>query len=180
MFAVDERVRSKRLAVRIRERHGVKAESLERFRKSFIIHQSTHGDAGRCRNPKPSSGCNSLHHASPQTLEAPVELVLGHAVTVDRNEQALEAGGRECLYMVGEEPAVGDQPAFDTALGCRLDQRHNLWMNERLTALECHVANAAPAHDRYSPREPGEINVAAWTREVLVACETAEIARGIA
>jgi hypothetical protein len=53
-------------------------------------------------------------------------------------------------------------------------------MNERLTSLECHVANPAAAQDRQSSREPGEIDVAACTHEILVAGETTEVARGIA
>jgi len=158
----------------------VKTELLESFRKGFVVHQSIHSDARRCRNPERPGPCDALRNTSMQPAESTVELVLGHAVTIDRNEQALEATGRECLDMLGQEPAVGDQPALDTGLRCGLYQRNNIRMNERLAPLECHVANPAPAQDRQSPREPGEIDVAAWTREVLVAGKPTEVARGIA
>jgi hypothetical protein len=100
-------------------------------------------------------------------------------VTIDRDQQAPESGGSECLDVLGQEPAVGDQPALDTGLRCRPCQRHNMWMNERLAPLEGHIADTATAQDRQSPRELGEIDVAARTGEVLVAGETTEIARGI-
>src|SRR5215469_11004349 len=158
----------------------MKAESLERFGKSLVVHQATHGDARRCRNSARPRPFDTLGNASLQPIEATVELVLGHAVTIDRNQQPLEAGRRERLDALGQEPAVSDQPALDTGRGCCPYQRNNFRMNERLTPLERHVANAAATQDGQSPREPGEIEVAAWPREVLVAGEITEVACSIA
>ena len=82
--------------------------------------------------------------------------------------------------MVGQEPAVGDQPALNPGPRSRPHQPDNIRVNERLASLEGHVTNPAAAQDRQSPRESLEIEVAAWTCEVLVAREATEIARGIA
>jgi hypothetical protein len=81
--------------------------------------------------------------------------------------------------MLGQEPAVGDQPALDTGPDRRLHQRNNVWMDQRLAPLECHVPNPAAAQDWQSPRELGEIDISAWSSEGFVARETTEIARGI-
>src|SRR6185437_6662301 len=108
--------------VGIGEGYGVKAELLENFRKGFVVHQSTHGYAGGCRNPKRVGAGDAVRNASMQTSEPTVEVMLGQAVAVDRHQQALESSSSERLDVVGQEPAVGDQPALDTCLGCHLHE----------------------------------------------------------
>src|SRR5215470_18853004 len=126
----------------------MKAEPFESLRQSLVVHQSIHRDAGRCRNSELPGPGDALRDTPTQPIEATIALVLGHAVTVNRNQQAPESGGREWLDVLGQEPAIGDQPALDTGLRCRHHQLENMWMNEWLAALECHIADAAAAQDR--------------------------------
>src|ERR1700741_3953604 len=126
----------------------MKAKLLESVRKGFIVHQAIHGDAARHRNPERPGPGNPVRNTSMQPTESTIEVVLGHTVTIDRDEKPLEAGGGKGSYILRQEPPVRDQPALNAGPGCRLYQPNNIRMNERLAPLKGHVANSAAAQNR--------------------------------
>ena len=108
------------------------SESRERFRKRVITDQAVDRHRGTGGNTLRACGRNAFGDTSLEPVESAIELVLQHAVTIDRHEQALEPCTRKRIDMAREKPAV----RYEACIPCRPG-----WPTQR--ARRCPDARAA-------------------------------------
>ena len=85
--------------------------------------------------------------AFPDTFEAAIKFVRLRRMAVDRHQQRAKTGCNELVYLLGKQPAVGDECGTHTGGVNRSDKVFDLRVQERLTALEVDITDAPTMED---------------------------------